>query len=340
MAVPNDTITPTFFVSSSIYIPPLLLDFFMVFNLLIFGEIVGVLGIVGNIINIIVFYKQGLKDSVNISLAALALSDIGSLMSLQIINVMLNPWFISASQIVRAYDFVIMVAFYPHNYFIRVCGFITAFVSLERCLCVVAPLKVKRIMTPRVAVVVNVLIFTVTLLDMFPVYYTAYLDWKFYPGLNRTMVGMVFRQNPYLVYAASYIITDLFIPYFTFFVIITSTVIIGIRLSNRALWRQSVSKVTKADNVSTKEKKVVVMLVTVTLIFIVCLLPQSAFLTATSFVPGLVFFGTNSDLSFLCYCMCYLTETVSSSVNIVVYYRMSGRYRETLVSVPGFRRSK
>lgn len=114
----NSTITPKFFVSSNIFIPPFVLHCFVVFNLLIFSEIVSVLDIVGNIINSIVFYKQSLKDMVIISLAALAISDIGSLISFQIINVMMNNWFISASHIVRSFDFVIIVAFYPHNYFI------------------------------------------------------------------------------------------------------------------------------------------------------------------------------------------------------------------------------
>ncbi|XP_059168453.1 FMRFamide receptor-like [Physella acuta] len=329
----NDTTTAL--VGVSVYVSPIVLDFFLTFNLLICGNIIGILGISGNIINIIVFCKQGYEDSVNITLTALAVSDIGALVTVLMVNVMVNPWFTKASLPIVAIDFASLLGFYPHNYFIRVCGLITAFASCERCLCVLVPLKVKQIVTKRFSVTVNVLIFIIMLLDLFPIYYVVYLDWMFVPGLNKTIIAASVRENPYNIFGISYFVTDLFLPYFTFFVIIFNNITIGLKLNSRSKWIQSVSQKpsNKEKFVSNKEKKVVLMLTVVSVIFIVCLIPQSAILTAVSQVSGLMHGGNYFDVSLLCYSISYLMEAVCSSVNILVYYKMSSKYRKVLQSI-------
>ncbi|XP_059168402.1 neuropeptides capa receptor-like [Physella acuta] len=292
----------------------------------------GVLGIFGNIINIIVFYKQGYEDSVNITLTALAVSDIGALVTVLLASVFINPWFLRSDVPILQTDLFSMVAFFPHNYFIRVCGLVTAFASCERCLCVLVPLKVKQIVTKRFSVIVNVFIFIIMLLDLFPVYYVVYLDWRFVPELNKTMIASLYRQNPYDIFGISYFVTDVFVPFFTFFTIILSNTIIAIKLKSRSEWLNSVShqNMNKEKFVSNKEKKVVLMLTVVSVIFIVCLIPQSAILSAVSQVPGLGNGGIYFNLALLCYSISYLMEAVCSSVNIIVYYKMSSKYRETV----------
>ncbi|XP_059168392.1 neuropeptides capa receptor-like [Physella acuta] len=321
--------------SVSIWIHPLIWDFFVTFNNTVCGNIIAVFGIFGNIINIIVFYKQGYEDSVNITLTALAVSDIGALLTVLMFNEMLNPWFLKADLPILQTDFISMLAFFPHNYFIRVCGLITAFASCERCLCVLVPLKVKQIVTKRFSVIVNICIFFIMVLDLFPVYYVVYFDWMFIPQLNKSIIASHFRQNPYNIFSISYFVTDVFIPYFTFFTIILSNIIIAIKLKSRSEWLNSVShqNTNKEKFVSNKEKKVVLMLTVVSVIFIVCLIPQSAILTAVSQVPGLGNGGIYFDLAMLCYSFAYLMEAVCSSVNIVVYYKMSSKYRETIRSM-------
>ncbi|XP_059168421.1 FMRFamide receptor-like [Physella acuta] len=327
-------VTTTAVVSASVglYVSLVVRDFFLTFNMLVCGNIIGVLGICGNIINIIVFNKQGYEDSVNITLTALAVSDIGALITLIIFNVMINPVFEKANLPMIPVDVASMAGFYPHNYFIRVCGLITAFASCERCLCVLVPLKVKQIVTKKVSVLVNVLIFIIMLLDLFPVYYVVYLDWMFVPGLNKTVVAASFRKNLHAVFGISYIVTDLFAPYFTFFVIIFSNITIGLKLNLRSKWIQSVSQKpsNKEKFVSNKEKKVVLMLTVVSVIFIVCLIPQSAILTAVSQLSELAVRGVYFDVALVCYSISYLMEAVCSSVNILVYYKMSSRYRNTI----------
>ncbi|XP_059168552.1 uncharacterized protein LOC131950427 [Physella acuta] len=312
-------------------LPPLVLNTVMGLCALV-NEGFGILGIVANIVNILVFYRQGYDDSVNITLTALAVSDIGALVTLQITNVMVNPWFLTLDLSFNQVDFVSLVSFYPHNYFIRVCGFITAFASFERCLCVVVPLKVKQIITKRVSIATNIFIFLFLCLDLVPVYYLTYFAWTFIPELNITKLIGIDRENPYNVYGISYYFTDLFVPYFSFFVIIVCNVIVAIQLNRRAAWKRSVTgnKVKPGEVVSNKEKKLVLMLTVVATIFIVCLIPQSAVLTTVSLVPEISMYGEYFDVALLCYNISNFTETVSSSVNLLVYYKMSTRYRDTI----------
>lgn len=319
--------------TASGFLQPIVLDVILTFDLICAG-VIGVLGIMGNVINIIIYHKHGYQDSVNVTLTALAISDIGALVTLVIYIETINPWSMKAELSYKPVDVAYMTVFYPHNYFIRVCGFVTAFASFERCLCVLAPLHVKKIITNKRTFIAMISIYTLILLDLLPIYYVAYLDYNTI-AVNITKLSIAFRQNPYNVFGISYFITDLFVPYFTFFIIISCTIVIAAKLKTRAVWRQSVtSTVAKSsDAVPKKEKKLVVMLVVVSAIFVVCLIPQSAFLTAIGLVSELSIFGAYLDLTVMLSSVSFLAESVSSSVNIIVYYKMSSKYRETFQSM-------
>ncbi|XP_059145201.1 uncharacterized protein LOC131932325 [Physella acuta] len=145
-----------------------------------------------------------------------------------------------------------------------------------------------------------------------------------------TVLGSYARINPYDVSHVSFIVTDLLIPSVTFTTIIACTTITGIQLQQIGKTRKSM---TSDKNISNKEKKVAVMLVVVSVIFIACLAPTSATLSTVGFVPGMSVYGEYFDVALLLYEMSFLTETLSSSVNVLVYYRMSSKYKSTLKSM-------
>ncbi|KAK0054956.1 FMRFamide receptor [Biomphalaria pfeifferi] len=113
-------------------VEPLLVDCRIVVLNVICGEVVGLLVIVANSISIVVFCKLGFHDSVDVKLTALAISDIGSLVSPQFYYVMINPWVSSVQPPFEISDAILLLSLYPHIYFIRVSGLITAFAALER----------------------------------------------------------------------------------------------------------------------------------------------------------------------------------------------------------------
>ncbi|KAH9520014.1 hypothetical protein Btru_071479 [Bulinus truncatus] len=99
-------------------------------------------GIVTNVINIRIFRKLGYQDGVNITLTALAISDIGALVFLEIYIILLNPW-IQETDLFILKSHLLYLVVYCRQYFIRASCLITSFAAFERCICVVLPLRVK-----------------------------------------------------------------------------------------------------------------------------------------------------------------------------------------------------
>ncbi|KAH9495351.1 hypothetical protein Btru_017521 [Bulinus truncatus] len=302
---------------------------FLVINGVICAQVIGLFGIVANVINIRNFVRQGFRESLNITLTALAVSDLGALVTLQPFNVLVNPW-LRKSDIPFSKNSLIVVISYHHEYFIRVSGVVTSFAAIERCLCVTLPLKVKTIASRKTVLVVNLTIYILFLLYLFPSLYVFYLDWKFTPSVNKTLLSIFRRANTEQVLILSYQLGDLLIPYLTFVVLTVCTVVTTYELRAKAKWRQSVTR--SNDKSSTaiqgKQRTAVVMLTKMSLIFIVCLLPHSAMLTVLSFVRDLKVDGPYFNVALLCYSFTYIMEAINCCSSIFVYYRMSSKYRQ------------
>ncbi|XP_059145203.1 uncharacterized protein LOC131932327 [Physella acuta] len=145
-----------------------------------------------------------------------------------------------------------------------------------------------------------------------------------------TLLGAHARVNPSDVNAVSFYVTDLMLPSVTFTTIIACTTITGIQLHQIGKTRKSM---TSDKNISNKEKKVAVMLVVVSAIFIACLAPTIVKLTGVAFVTELSVFGDYFDVAMVINEISCLSETLSSSVNLLVYYKMSSKYRRTVKSI-------
>ncbi|GFO08207.1 transposase [Plakobranchus ocellatus] len=59
----------------------------------IVGGSINLMGTVTNVLNIMVFCRQGFRESINVSLCGLAVSDLGCLLTLQWLNICFNPLF-------------------------------------------------------------------------------------------------------------------------------------------------------------------------------------------------------------------------------------------------------
>ncbi|RUS78777.1 hypothetical protein EGW08_013461 [Elysia chlorotica] len=73
----------------------------------------------------------------------------------------------------------------------RITCWLTVLVTVERCMCLVMPLKVKKIFTPRFSTIMAVLIFVFFLLTQTFNILGYRLDWKFLKAENRSRIGVV-----------------------------------------------------------------------------------------------------------------------------------------------------
>ncbi|XP_013065800.2 N-formyl peptide receptor 3-like [Biomphalaria glabrata] len=302
----------------------------MIFQIVNFATIcqaIDVFGTVTNVINAIIFARMGFNDSVNVSLFGLAISDLGCLVTLIWLNTCFNPLFNQSDIPFEAVEIQYLTAGWPHVSFTRVTSWITAFITLERCLCITIPLKVKLLITPKRVAGVVVLIFLIMVVVTLPVYYCNQFDWKYYPSKNRTLLGLVFTADREAIERILFTINSVVIPFSAFFAVIICTVILVIKLKEKTKWRQSSTAAGKSDNVSGRDQKVARMIVMVSALFIACFTPMTLFFVGMIVVPELSITGKYRNIFFICSSFSFILESTNSSLNIFIYYSMSSKYK-------------
>ncbi|CAL1545312.1 unnamed protein product [Lymnaea stagnalis] len=293
--------------------------------------VLSLIGLGGNIINIIVFMTQGFHDTVNISLFALAFSDIGMLLNILIIAILSNPILLGSEILIEPKEFMTAVAGWPIAFFSKTTSWITAYITFERCLCVMVPLRVKRLVTPKIVVYIMVSIYVMMFAILIPEFMTFYLDWTYFPDRNKTLIGMVRRKYSK---AASGITFTMFtfsqflsVPF-----IILFTVILTAKLRQKSKWRiKTTSGADRAlKKMGKKDSKTIKMATAIAVMHILCYLPSYIDLLIAVTVQEFYIVGLYKNSFLVAFSLPSLFEAVNSSLSIFLYYRMSSKYRRTL----------
>ncbi|CAG5134919.1 unnamed protein product, partial [Candidula unifasciata] len=195
-------------------------------------------GIVANVLNIVVFLRQGFNDTVNIGLFGLALSDLCSLIALEGVCIFWNPMIIRELPVI-AQEVQHLIACWPQTCFARITSSITVYITFERCLCVVIPLSVKRVITPRVTTCVVVGIYTTTVVMIIPEYATCYMGWKLIPEQNRSLLGLILFPGRYETTRVNFNL-GVGTQVALFGGLVVFSVLLVVKLKEKSRWRQSV----------------------------------------------------------------------------------------------------
>lgn len=290
---------------------------------------IGLWGIIGNIINLIVFYRQGLDTTINISLFAMAVSDLCSLL--------LQEWFIlwgcslfeKVGLPIIYSDFQYITGGVTREAFSRITCLITVYITAERCLCITFPLKIKDIITPKRTTVVILSIYISTWMSGIPVYCTTYLDWKFYPDRNRTLLGLMFTEHQNITERVAYFIHAIFGVLSVMGVAIFTSILIR-KLGETSLWRKSVNiQQAKSESLSARDRTAIFMVVLVAILLLICYTPSVILCVTTFLVPEFCVSGKYYNLYHFLWAFALIVETINSSVNIFLYLKMSTKYRRT-----------
>uniref|UniRef100_A0A2C9LP14 G-protein coupled receptors family 1 profile domain-containing protein n=1 Tax=Biomphalaria glabrata TaxID=6526 RepID=A0A2C9LP14_BIOGL len=294
---------------------------------LLLAQIVCVFGIVANVINIKLFRKLGYQDGVNVTLTALAINDLGALLSeLAFLNSG-NP-FISELDVVVSKVATGMISGYSQEYFVRVSSAVTTFAALERCLCVTRPLKVKSMITTKKAVMVNLCLFLIYLAYLYVQFSYVYMDWTFLPERNRTVFMVFFTKMRTVMFPISYYVTEIIVPYLTFLILIVCSAILFVKLKSKSKWRQSLSSSKdQLSSLTSKDRKTAMLFMTASIMCVVFLLPAHLLFTTAIFRRELALDGALSDLSLMISSITNFLKVLNSSLTIFIYYTMSTKYR-------------
>ncbi|KAK6978870.1 tetratricopeptide repeat protein 19 mitochondrial [Biomphalaria glabrata] len=225
----------------------------MIFFVFLSG-IISFFGAIGNLMNIFILCKQGLKDSINISLLGLAMSDLGSVVTLVWMSICFNPFFRYSSIPFESVDIQYLSAGWPHVCFARITSWITAFITFERCLCVASPMRVRQIITPRRTTVVLIVIFLVMLGSVSPVYYAIHISSFFHASRNLSLEGLVYSLDGATVEYVSFSISvSAQLSSFALVIICTLTLIAN--LLEKSRWRRSVAVTGSGQGMSGRDRR-------------------------------------------------------------------------------------
>ncbi|XP_005111720.1 adenosine receptor A1 [Aplysia californica] len=300
-----------------------------VVNVVVISGLLSLFGVASNIINIVVFAKQGFQDSMNISLMGLAVSDLCSLLSMIWICICVNPLFYLSKLPFDPRDILYLTGVMPHFLFVKIATFITAFITFERCLCIAIPLKVKTTITPgRTKTIIVSTYITLSLL-MIPFCLGNRLEWVFDYSMNSTMLKTTYTPEKEMLEAISFLALGVLTTTFSFVFVICCTIVLIVKLNSKTKWRQTTAAKSDrvAGGVGVKDQKVVKMVTFIAVIFIVCAVPPTLLFFYMLFDIDFRIDGFYKNLYLVIWSSAFLTETINSSVNIFVYLKMSSKYR-------------
>ncbi|XP_012946598.2 thyrotropin-releasing hormone receptor-like [Aplysia californica] len=306
-----------------------------VVNAVVISGLLSLFGVASNIINIVVFAKQGFQDSMNISLMGLAVSDLCSLLTMIWISICQNPLFYRSEFNFDPQDILYLTGAVPHVLFVKIATFITAFITFERCLCIAVPLKVKMIITPGRTKRIIIYIYIGMSVLVIPFCLGNRLEWVSDFNKNATVLKTTFTTEREMLEAITFLTQGVFATTFSFVFVICCTIVLIVKLNSKTKWRQATA--TKSDRategVGVKDQKVVKMVTLIASIFIVCTVPPTLIILYMVIDPGFRVDGVYRNLYLVIWSSSYLTETVNSSVNIFVYLKMSSKYRAVFMKI-------
>ncbi|RUS73843.1 hypothetical protein EGW08_018387 [Elysia chlorotica] len=304
---------------------------------------VALCGILGNILVIITYAKIGLSESINISYCALGVSDLLVVLSIAWGAVCYVPAFIESDVPFLPRQVVIITGDACIEMFGSCTAWLTAFISLERCLCVLLPLKFKDIITWRRSILIILTIFTLTIASFLGVYLNLYsFETTFAIERNETVLGFEFQNSTDadLLYdfslAFSAVVMNL-LPV-TFIFVCSTTLVVNMR--RKATWRLSATSQATGQNGAggsdnrARRNYMADMRVSKTVLAICaasCVLGSLFALrsllavTVSGFLPTEVY-GPEYRMSSR---LLFLLSGVNSSFNVAIYYKTGSTFRAT-----------
>ncbi|KAI8794987.1 tachykinin-like peptides receptor 86C [Biomphalaria glabrata] len=306
--------------------------FFLVNNTCI-SSIIGLLGIVANIINITVFLHQGLGSSINISLFCISISDIFSILFIVWSNFALNP-FIDRLQVPIAFaELYYVTGGWPLGFSSRVTLCITAYITAERCLSIVFPLKIKTMITPRRSKLIICALTLINALTLVPEYTSVYLSWHFSDKKNETVLGVDFRSNRQQTQGINFMLHVAIVVISQGWVILFASILV-IHLRRQSQWMmKSRSEISSRSVPSLRNQKSIKLVTVVAASLTIAYIPGTPVSLVTVFVPEFYISGQLSKIFIDTWGTIFLFHMINASSNILIYYNMNAKFRNTFREV-------
>ncbi|XP_059157917.1 cholecystokinin receptor type A-like [Physella acuta] len=349
-------------------VSPEVFNYFMTAVMDVVCSLIATFGIVSNVINIVVYGRQGVRESVNITFIALSLWDLCNCMLClaTVVCFIINDHFPSAEVDVLAVQYVYIG--YTRGCTYALSTLVTVYLSIERCICIIFPFKVKDIFTRARSLCTNLGILLFGVACFSPAWASQGLQWQREATLNVSRLVLWVSTSRRQV--------DLFVDTFNGVVLptvaqvvitVTSVIMIsGVRASSQFRARAPKGKDSGSSTMGSvvggpgsstravggpaprqgpqrtvagpteqtlpnKDGKVAKVVVLVAVIFFMCNLPVLLVAYTRPFVPDMDVGKAYYSLYLMVYTVVYVSGLVNASVNIFVYYFVSSKFRSTFM---------
>ncbi|GFR59435.1 chemosensory receptor B [Elysia marginata] len=301
-----------------------------------------------NIVTIRVYKKMGFADSTNISLTALALSDLGC--AITAINCVLAIFLPTIPNAPFTFEIFVTSASHPHVMFSRISALITAYIGIERYLCVWIPLKVKRIITTRRTFAAMVIIFSFSIALNLHLSVKFPIGWKFFPDRNRTLLGVlpVTDRGILTLDYVRQVLFSVILPVCTSVIAVFTAILLSLALKRNKTWRDANKALPPSSTASgrkdaslpanlsstdSKEARAVKMVIAITAVFITSSIPSSIHMVFVFTVPEFEVNGRYSNMYALTGMAFLIADSLNCSANVIIYYKMSSKFRKSLQDI-------
>lgn len=294
-----------------------------------------VFGCVTNVINIIVFCKQGFQQTMNITLLAITISDLCSLVTLLWAVTCVNPQLVDSPIPIAPKEIQYLTGSLPHICFARITSWITVYITAERFVCITFPLQVKQLITPRKTTVIIMIIYIAMIASFSPEYITCYFEWKFFEERNRTLIGLAFRGSRKSMEGLIFFLSTMS-GLVSFISVSVFTILLVVQLKRKSKWRTTANLDPSASlKITARDRKTIGMVVMIAGVLIASYTPSVLTSLVTVVEPELSIVGRYVNACFVSWSFTFIFDALNSSINIFIYYTMGSKYRETLHQVLG-----
>ena len=275
-----------------------------------------------NVVNMLVFWRHGVRERINLCLFCLSLADLIYIIHsfLYDVDKLYQP-FTGERGVGVVFQFFVdhhllfLRAFYLES------GFLSMVIACERCLCVYSPLRAQQIVKTRTT---GFAILFSTLIQHGFIYIVA-SRWGtacvFNPRTNSTSKAIYptkfYQQNQKVIDTISGIVPALLLPATYVTVISVTTAMTLIKLRQVATWRKQTSSASA-------------VLIGTSVLYVVCSMPVLAAGIVFMAVPDMSTKGRYFNAFNLLASIFELCSYINASFNFFVYYSLGSKFKETL----------
>lgn len=288
-------------------------------------------GIPTNILNCLVFWRQGLNDRMNLCLFSLALVDFCYLLITFVVY--------CVSSFIKLFDWLVGEEYYVKSIVTSVgvvnglrssSEFICTVIAVERWTCVMCPLRAHTLIRTRTMgglILLSIFLFQAVYLSTpFAIRASVlnvdrYVQWIIAPTQ--------FQQDyAFLVKVLGVTVLEVIFPIASFVIVSITTVITIIKLKAASAWREEASMNTgKKYN---QQMALTKMLVIVSCVYILTMVPLVARGLSLLTDEARFVTGTYNDISMIVSAVVNMCPRINSSIHFIVYCFQSTRFRNEL----------